>query len=127
MTRWTERIKAESSDIPILSLEDLKELPSVSTDEDSGIYFLWLNGELQYIGKSRQISYRIELQIDVNERLRERAYKMQIIPFDKYTCLILHSGRIAPAGLDEKLKRYECAYIAHCEPPMNTLEQNPGT
>lgn len=127
MSNWVERVQAESKDIPILTVDELKALPSTSTDADSGIYFLWWKGELAYIGKSRQIKCRIDFQLDVNEKMRERAYKMRMIPFDSYTCLVLNSDRYAPPGLDEKLKRYECAYIAAHQPPMNSLEQNPGT
>lgn len=123
MSEWTERMRRELADIDLLPLEKVRALPECG-DYDGGIYFPWLGDQLQYIGKSQQICYRLLLQEQGNIH-----GGIKRIPFDRHTCLVVHSGRIIenPRDLDATLKRLERAYIAHYEPPYNCLDENPGT
>lgn len=124
---WVEKMREQYAHIPILPIEELKKLPE-SQEYDGGIYFLWLNDELQYIGKSSHIGERLALQDYANKFYKLRASKYpKPIPYDRHTALVLDTGQIKSEGLAENLKEYERAYIAHYTPPMNSHEQNPGT
>lgn len=124
---WVEKMREEYAHIPIIPLEELKKLPAAGP-YDSGIYFLWLNDELRYIGKSKNISSRLVLQDYANKfaRLRTSLYPKPV-PYDRHTCLVLDVGPFIRDGLAEDLRAHERAYIAHYTPPMNSHEQNPGT
>lgn len=126
METWVEKMKRLYADVAILPLVELRKLPECS-DFDAGIYFLWLKDELQYIGKSTQICYRLQLQQQCNIYGATRAHKMKQVPFDRHTCIVVESQRIRSEGLEDKLKPLERAYIAHYQPPFNFLGQNPGT
>jgi hypothetical protein len=121
METWVEKMKRLYAGIAILPLEDLRKLPECK-DYDAGVYFLWLKDELQYIGKSTQICYRLQLQEQAN-----RHGGIKRIPFDRHTCIVVESDRIRSGRLDEKLQPLERAYIAHYQPPYNFIGQNPGT
>lgn len=124
---WSEKMRRELADVEILPIDKLRTLPECG-DYDAGIYFLWLKDELQYIGKSNQICYRLQLQEQANFYGHTRKHKMKQIPFDRHTCIALETGRIHEDELlPQKLQRLERAYIAHYEPPYNYLGQNPGT
>lgn len=123
---WVEKMKRLYAHVPILPLEELRRLPECG-DMDAGIYFLWLKDELQYIGKSTQICYRLQLQEQANTYGATRAHKMKQIPFDRHTCIVVESSPVRSADLDERLKPLERAYIAHFQPPLNYIGQNPGT
>jgi hypothetical protein len=115
MTEWTERMRREYADVEILPLDAIRGLPKPG-EFTGGIYFLWLAGELQYIGKSR----------DLGNRLNVHEYH-RTIPFDDHTALVIDQGRIVNDQLGSQLKRLERAYIAHYEPPYNDLYGNVGT
>lgn len=121
METWVEKMARVYAHIPILSLDKLRKLPECD-DFDAGVYFLWLKDDLQYIGKSTQICYRLQLQEQGN-----RYGGIKHIPFDRHTCIVVESGRLRSPGLDDKLQPLERAYIAHYQPPFNFLGQNPGT
>lgn len=123
MTDWTDRLKRELADVPILTLDKLRSLPE-SGSLDGGIYFLWSEDQLQYVGKSRQICNRIAQHEWARMYPRRRS---KAIPFGRHTCIVVESGWLISDGLGEKLSRLERAYIAHYEPPFNHLHQNPGT
>jgi hypothetical protein len=118
---WVDKMKRLYAHIPILPLEDLRALPEAG-DFDAGVYFLWLRDDLQYIGKSRQICYRLQLQEQSN------LYGgIKRIPFDRHTCIVVEGGRVRSDDLDDRLKPLERAYIAHYQPPFNFIGENPGT
>lgn len=125
---WVELMKRQYSDVEIFPLDVIRILPACD-DFDAGVYFLWKDHELQYIGKSRQICYRLQLQEQANVYGHTRKHAMKMIPFDYHTCIVVESGRIRGdmEALERKLQRLERAYIAHYQPPFNYLGQNPGT
>jgi len=118
VTEWTERMRRELADVEILPLEAIKTLPQCG-EMAGGIYFLWLKGELQYIGRSRDIGYRLRLH----------PYAKVPISFDEHTALMIQQGRLIENidQLNRELQRLERAYIAHYEPPHNDLYANVGT
>lgn len=113
---------ADVAHIPIMGLAKLRALPEAQ-DYDSGIYFLWANTTLLYIGKSRNLSRRA-----YEQRTLKRYAPFQIgerskpIPYDLMTCLVLENDPVCSPGLDLKLQAYERAYIAAYEPPYNEDE-----
>lgn len=120
-------MRRECAHVPVLSLEELKALPEAE-EYDAGIYFLWLNDELQYIGKSDHICERLALQDYANKFAKLRASKWpKPIPYDRHTALVLDRGMYRKDGLKDQLRDYERAYIANYTPPMNHIGQNPGT
>jgi hypothetical protein len=121
-------MKRQYADVEIFPIDVLRILPACD-DFDAGVYFLWKDDELQYIGKSRQICYRLQLQEQANAYGKWRTHHMKTIPFDRHTCIVVESGRIIGDihALERKLQRLERAYIAHFQPPFNYLGQNPGT
>jgi hypothetical protein len=123
---WAAQMRAEYAHIPILSMDELRALPEPD-EHDAGIYFLWKADELQYIGKSTQISHRLYLQDQANRYGHLRANPMKRIPYDRATALVLDTGRIRRDGLADDLRAYERAYIATYQPPLNHIGQNPGT
>lgn len=102
----------------ILSLQELKALPP-SQDFDAGVYFLWKNDELQYIGQSSQIAERMVLQEWANFYGSRRAHKMKQIPFDRHTCIVLENGMIRSEGIRKRLLALEKTYIQTYRPPFN--------
>jgi hypothetical protein len=124
---WIERMREQYAHIPILPLDELKALPEAE-EYDAGIYFLWLNDELRYIGKSSNIAGRLALQDYANKFHKLRNCKSpKPIPYDRHTCIVFEHGMIRGEEIAEKLRDHERAYIAHYTPPMNSTEQNPGT
>lgn len=129
MTEWTEKMRRESVGVDILPLDALRKLPK-ATEFDSGIYFLWLDDELRYIGKSEQIKHRLALQLQTNRFHNVRSsYRTRPIPFDRHTCLVLHNDQFIDnrPELERTLQRFERAYISHFEPPDNDLHASPNT
>lgn len=126
MTEWTDRMKRELSHVEIFPIEVLRILPACE-DFDAGIYFLWKDDALQYIGKSRQICNRLVMHDHANATGHLWAKKPNAVPYDCYTCLIVDSGRLHDRNLDNRLKPLERAYIAHYQPPFNSLYENVGT
>lgn len=108
--------------IEILPLEDLRKLPEAG-DCDSGVYFLWIGNELQYIGMSTNVGERLTKQMNTNKFARLRfSFAMKQIPFERHTCLIMHSGVVMPPGMRNRLIEIEHAYIEHYWPPMNVAK-----
>ena len=110
---WAEKY----AHVPILSLEEMYALPE-SQEYDSGIYFLWYQQGLVYIGKSRNLEVRAGYQAYVN-RGTHHSITAKVIPHDKRTCLVLESGIVASPRLDGTLTSYERAYIARYRPYFN--------
>lgn len=113
---WIERIRQESAHIRTLELPALLDLPCESPDWGAGIYFLWLSGQLQYIGKSTCICNRIY------EHERREAMR-----FDRYTCLLLNAGPNEFRDMSIELRDHERAYIARYPTPYNSRYFTPGT
>lgn len=82
----------------LLTLDELKGLEKLSTD--GGVYFLLLDGVLQYVGMSRCIFMRLE-----------QHKKQQRIAFNESRCLL-----IPEKGLRQTMEE---AYIARYLPPYN--------
>lgn len=112
----------EATEFEVLSIDAIKELPD---DQDSrGVYFLWHDDQLQYVGQSMQIGNRV---VD-----HERAYNYGIfrsrptkqIKFNKVTSLVIDRRPFASADDRERLRNrmliIERAYIERYRPPFNT-------
>jgi hypothetical protein len=98
--------------LEIFPIELLRMLPACD-DYDGGVYFLWKGDELLYIGKSKQICYRLQLH--------DAARK---IPYEYHTCIAVNRGRMIPDRFDLVLDPIEQAYIRHYRPPFNHLHVN---
>lgn len=89
--------------IQILPIEQLRMLPECGR-RDAGIYFLWRDDELLYIGRAKNIHNRL---------LR---HPKGVIPFKRHTFLSIDyeadGWRHGPI---------EAAYIAHYSPPFNIM------
>lgn len=82
----------------------------------AGVYFLWSGETLTYIGKSRHIQDRVYRAWQRN-RYSQRAFFPALIPFDRYTCLVVD----CPLGmLNKRLMDLEQAYIATYQPEFNS-------
>lgn len=126
MNEYIERLKRDSVGVPVLPLEELRQLPDAE-DYDSGLYFLWVGDELRYVGKSENLKDRMQRRFQTNRT--KGGVKNRPIPFDRYTCLVLHSSPCIDnrGEFEGMLKRYERAYIAHYQPPDNVLYATPNT
>jgi hypothetical protein len=123
---WVQQMKRELADVEIVPLAELRKLPAAE-EFDAGVYFLWLENELQYVGKSNHICERLTFQDWANAAV-DRTHPMKKIPYDRHTCIVLESGRLREdPNLGNMMQRLERAYIAHYQPPFNFLGQNPGT
>ena len=124
---WSLKMREKLGHIPILSLEDMRKLPEAQ-EFDSGIYFLWREGELLYVGKSRDLCDRFARQQRLNRHAPfQTSRSAKEIPSDLMTCLVVENGQYCSEGLDYKLRDLERAYIAAYEPPYNHHGQNGGT
>lgn len=104
---------------PVLSLDELRQLPEAE-EYDGGVYFLWLNDELQYIGKSSHVQERLAKQGYVNRYAPFQNGKSQIpIPFDRHTCIVLEKGFVKQPGTPKLLQDYERLYIGTYPTPYN--------
>lgn len=104
---------------PVLSLDELRELPEAE-EYDGGVYFLWLNDELQYIGKSYHVLERLGYQQSVNRYAPFQNGVSQIaIPFDRHTCIVLEKGFVKQPRTAGLLQDYERLYIGTYETPFN--------
>ena len=122
MNNWLERITQESAHVPILPLEDLAKLPSVAGDYDAGVYFLWKDGTLQYIGKSRNIPDRINRHIRYLGHGRMTLVKYQeAVPFDRYTCIVVANSMFKTPEIDRQLTEIERAYIVAYPTEFNPM------
>lgn len=84
----------------ILPIESLRQLPrDIPTRQGGGIYFLWLQDELHYIGQTKWFG----------ERIGTHEYQGRI-PFDR--CTFIVCGEFHRLNL-------ETAYIRAYEPPYN--------
>lgn len=95
-----KRVPASS----ILTLEEVRNLPSIIIC--SGVYFLWRENDLLYVGQSRL----------VGQRLIEHE-KASVIPFTHHTCLQCNY---------DQLDTVEYDYIEHLKPPYNKQIHRPG-
>jgi hypothetical protein len=105
--------------IPLLSLDELRALPEAQ-EYDGGVYFLWQNDQLQYIGKSSHVLERLAKQGYVNKYAPFQQGKSQIpIPFDRHTCIVLEQGFVKQPGTPALLRDYERLYIGTYPTPYN--------
>ena len=113
---WVKTTLERLGHIKVLSLDDIRALP-VCGPYEAGIYFLWLKDELQYVGKSKQVSERIAQQ---GRALRHNALTAgrRGIPHDRHTCLPVDEG----TGFEWRLRDLEQIYIATYLPPFNTAD-----
>lgn len=119
MTDWIALNRKRYAHIPIKSLEELRALPGPQ-EYDSGVYFLWADNALIYIGRSRNLCQRMFYQKTLNRHAPfQISIKAKPIYFDAMTCLVLESGTECSPHLDINLRDYERAYIAAYEPAHN--------
>ena len=108
----------------VLSLEEMLQLPEPQ-EYDAGIYFLWKDGALTYIGKSKHICERLYHQTCMNRNLPlYTGRRAKLVPFDKVTCLVLETGPFCSPRLGAQLLHHERAYIAAYQPAFNQDNQN---
>lgn len=120
MNRWA----TECAHIPVLSIDEIQKLPEPQ-EYDAGIYFLWKEGGLTYIGKSKHICERLYHQALMNQNIRFYVGKRaKAVPFDKVTALVLETGQFCSPRLDGLLMQHERAYIAAYQPAFNQDTQN---
>jgi hypothetical protein len=120
MNRWA----AECAHIPVLSIEEMLALPEPQ-EYDAGVYFLWKDGGLTYIGKSKHICERLYHQSCMNRNLPLYVGKRaKLVPFDKVTALVLETGQFCSPRLGALLMQHERAYIAAYQPAFNQDTQN---
>lgn len=105
--------------LPLLSLDELRALPEAQ-EYDGGVYFLWQDDQLQYVGKSSHVLERLAKQGYVNKYAPFQNGKSQIaIPFDRHTCIVLETGFVKQPGTPQMLRDYERLYIGTYETPYN--------
>lgn len=112
----------EATAFEVLSMDAIKALPD--DQECRGVYFLWDDDTLQYIGQSMQIGNRVVAH--------ERNYIFGIfratppkrIKFNRVTCLSMDKRPFAATREIERLRNrmllIERAYIEKYRPPFNT-------
>lgn len=93
------RLRRGVARLCVLPLDQLRGLPviTVSDDDKTGVYFLWLGPRLLYVGQS------VEIALRVNRHLKDKR-------FTHATWLV-----VAP----ECLRRYEAGYVWRYGPPYN--------
>jgi hypothetical protein len=102
----------------ILTLEEMRALPEAE-EYDAGVYFLWLENELQYIGKSHHIQERLGWQVMVNRLVPLLTGRQVKIPFDRHTCIVLEKGWIKQPRTAGLLQDHERLYIGTYPTPFN--------
>jgi excinuclease UvrABC nuclease subunit len=87
----------------ILDIETLRKLPTAD-DDTAGVYFLWREDELLYIGCSKNIRRRLV------------RHKRDVIPFTRHTCIAIdyQTDGWMNHALEQK-------YIARYSPPHNVM------
>ena len=123
---WVDHMKRENAAIEVLPMDKLLELPEEAGNA-GGIYFLWKNRHLQYIGKSTQIGQRLNSHYWAMTFGWASSSKRKQIPHDRATCLAVVSGWCRPPNTNDRLRPLERAYIAHYQPPYNFIGANPST
>lgn len=104
---------------PLLSMDELRGLPEAE-EYDAGVYFLWQDDELQYIGRSHHILERLTHQKTVNRYAPFQNGRAQIyIPFDRHTCIVLEKGFVRQPRTPAILRDYERLYIGTYPTPYN--------
>lgn len=88
----------------LLTLDQVRELPSVIIC--CGVYFLWRDQELLYVGQSILVGSRLA-QHEADGR----------IPFTHHTCLQVNYDQLDTVEFD---------YIEHLKPPYNVQIHRPG-
>jgi hypothetical protein len=98
----------------LLTMEQIKALPSEAREFDAAVYFLWLDGELQYIGKTRNMTDRINrhLPFRLHGRLRTQRAPDVDVDFDSYTFLLVANSSWKTAAIDAELTELERLYQA---------------
>jgi hypothetical protein len=97
----------EAARAPLLSLDALRVLPTDLHHVGSGVYFLWDQEWLVYVGQSNCIPDRIRAHRNARNGLRPG----RVIHFDRHTYLLLES-----AG---DMDTVEARYIHHYNPEFN--------
>lgn len=103
--------------VPVLSLEQMRALPEPRPQE-GGVYFLWLADELRYVGRSRNILFRVEIFRSYTRYGRVTYYEMPPMPFDRITFIALEAE--TKERFHFMAKDYERAYIATYLPAYNS-------
>lgn len=117
---WRERVLQSCDHILVLTLDELRRLPQAKPGQ-AGVYFLWHEDELQYVGQSIDVSARLNAH-HLNRRygtggIRNRA--ANAIQHNSHTCLVLALDRPTAHLIKPKLREYESLYIATYVPPKN--------
>lgn len=121
MHKDAEILAGLKSRYPVLSMDELRALPAAE-EYDAGVYFLWLNDELQYIGKSHHILERLDWQFTVNRYHPLHTGRQPHIPFDRHTCIVLEKGFERQPRTVGLLQDYERLYIGSYPTPHNNPE-----
>ena len=123
-SEWSIRTRERLAHVEVFPLDVLRILPAAE-EFDSGVYFLWAEEALIYVGKSRNLCGREYYQKTVNRYYPfQQSTTAKYIPADLMTCLIVHSGVECPPRLDGRLQELERAYIAAYEPAYNVDYRN---
>ena len=119
MYRDAEILAGLKERLPLLSMAELRLLPEAE-EYDSGVYFLWLENELPYIGRSHHVLERLTHQRTVNRYAPFQNGRAQIhIPFDRHTCIVLEKGFVRQPQTGAKLRDYERLYVGSYPTPYN--------
>lgn len=85
---------------------------------EGGVYFLWLADELVYVGRSRNILWRVEIFRSTTRYARVHFYSMPPMPFDRITFVAFEADTKERFHL--LANEYERAYIATYLPAYNS-------
>lgn len=114
---WAVETRQRLAHIPILSLEELRALPDPQPKE-GGVYFLWRENALVYVGRARSVLWRSEFFLSQARYSRVRYYQ-QAIQFDRIT-LLKFDDDLSKEAFHFATKDYEHAYIAQYLPEYNS-------
>lgn len=96
----------------LLTPDELRELPSGDPPDEPGIYFLWADDALLYIGLSMRLCDRLHR----HARIRDGFLGGKEIPFTRHTFMEIPLGKFLT---DWPLRKVESAYIRAYLPPFN--------
>jgi hypothetical protein len=105
--------------VTLLTLEELRALPEAH-GFDGGIYFLWADDFLQYVGMSSHVRQRMVYHAWAINGAPIRKNKCYPVRHDRHTCLVLETGRIKEPEALDRFRSLEAEYIKEYMPPYNS-------